>query len=489
MATLIPGQQLTPGQRLNSDYGLYSLTLQADGNFVLYRRGFALWATWTQGKPVATAVMQNDGNLVLYDSQQHALWNSGTAGHPGAYLAVQDDGNVVIYVGDAPIWQTGTHSLGTSLTPMQKLTPGQALSSTGGLYTLTLQTDGNFVLYRGLTPLWATWTQGKPVATAVMQNDGDLVLYDNQQRPLWNSGSQGHPGALLTVQDDGNVVVYLGSTPLWWTRTNSIGPSLGPPGNLTPGQSLTSNNRRYNLVLQLDGNFVLYQGVTALWATWTQGKPVATAIMQNDGNLVLYDSQQHPLWNSGTEGHPGALLTVQDDGNVVVGLPGPFGIVIPIWTTKTAEQPSTLHAHVNITFDDSTPVGGWSDLTLQSDGSYVVSGHLHDSGFPDYNFSVVWAVRDNQGVLYTFPAIGGLQGTQSGINPNREADWGAKAVNAAIVAAWKDIPPPGPAWVCRTSVVFDINALVNEILNDVQQVVGVVVKVIEIVGTIVAVAS
>lgn len=489
MATLIAGQQLTPGQRLNSDYGLYTLTLQADGNFVLYRRGFPLWATNTQGKPVAKAVMQNDGNLVLYDSQQHPLWNSGTAGHPRAYLAVQDDGNVVIYDGDAPIWQTATHSLGTSLTPMQKLTPGQALSSTGGLYTLTLQTDGNFVLYRGLTPLWATGTQGKPVATAIMQNDGNLVLYDNQLHSLWNSGTEGHPGALLTVQDDGNTVVYLGSTPLWWTRTNSIGTSLTAPSNLTPGQSLTSNNGRYNLVLQPDGNFVLYQGVTAQWATWTQGKPVATAVMQNDGNLVLYDSQQHPLWNSGTEGHPGTLLTVQDDGNVVVGLPGIPGFVIPIWTTNTAEQPSTLHSNVSITFADSTPVGGWSDLTLESDGSYVVSGHLHDSGFLDYNFSVVWLVRDNQGVLYTFPAIGGLQGTQSGFSPNRDADWGAKAVNPAIAAAWKDIPPPGPAWVCRWIVDVDVTAFVNEIINDIQQVVGVVVKVIEIVAPIVAAAS
>ena len=281
----------------------------------------------------------------------------------------------------------------------------------------------------------------------------------------------------------------MGSTPLWATRTNSIGPTLRAPGQLTPGRSLTSNNGLYNLVLQPDGNFVLYKGATALWASNTRGMPVATAVMQNDGNLVLYDSQQRPLWNSGTEGHPGAFLTIQDNGNVIVGGLLWSNLVLPFWSTNTGVAPTTLQGHANITFDDDTPVGGWSDLALNSDGSFAVSGHLHDSGAVDYNFSVVWAVRDNQGVLYTFPAIGGLQGTQSGFNPNREANWGANGTNAAIAAAWKDIPPPGPAWVCRTSVVFDVNGLVNEVLNDVQQVVGIVTKVVQVLGPIIAAAS
>jgi hypothetical protein len=60
--------------------------------------------------------MQGDGNLVLYRNRivgcriiREAVWSSGTCGHPGAYLVVQNDGNVVIYdpYGRA-LWNTGT---------------------------------------------------------------------------------------------------------------------------------------------------------------------------------------------------------------------------------------------------------------------------------------------------------------------------------------------------------------------------------------------
>lgn len=52
--------------------------------------------------------MQADGNLVVYQGNT-PLWSSRTSGHPGAYLVVQTDGNVVIYGSDDfPIWATGT---------------------------------------------------------------------------------------------------------------------------------------------------------------------------------------------------------------------------------------------------------------------------------------------------------------------------------------------------------------------------------------------
>jgi hypothetical protein len=54
------------------------LTLQSDGNLVLYTRtGKALWSSGTGGKGVSDLVMQNDGNLVLYRrSTGKATWSS-----------------------------------------------------------------------------------------------------------------------------------------------------------------------------------------------------------------------------------------------------------------------------------------------------------------------------------------------------------------------------------------------------------------------------
>lgn len=227
---LMPPNQLSPGQSLTSANGRYTLTLQTDGNLVLYRGTTALWSTKTSGKPVSQAAMQADGNLVLYDAQGHPLWYSGTNGHPGAFLVVQDDGNVVLYVGSGAltvaIWATNT--VDPSLFPPEQLSPGQFITSRNGRYILTLQTDGNLVLYQGTTPLWSTNTSGTLVKEAVMQADGNLVLYDAQGHPLWNSGTSGHPGAFLAVQDDGNVVLYVGSAPIWATNTR-VDPAVLPP--------------------------------------------------------------------------------------------------------------------------------------------------------------------------------------------------------------------------------------------------------------------
>jgi len=53
----------------------------------------ALWSSGTNGP--GYAVMQGDGNLVIYTPAGVAVWHTITWGHPGAWLTVQDDGNVV----------------------------------------------------------------------------------------------------------------------------------------------------------------------------------------------------------------------------------------------------------------------------------------------------------------------------------------------------------------------------------------------------------
>src|SRR5439155_550578 len=55
--------QLAGSQSLRSPNGRYVLSMQTDGNLVLYADGQALWASWTQNNPGAWVVMQGDGNL------------------------------------------------------------------------------------------------------------------------------------------------------------------------------------------------------------------------------------------------------------------------------------------------------------------------------------------------------------------------------------------------------------------------------------------
>jgi hypothetical protein len=142
------------------------LVLQDDGNMVIYSAGNAV--LWTSGSAVPnyqsyvndgqyggemfafqqiksangqyTLSMQPDGNLVLY-SPNRALWQAGTSANPLSRLAVQPDGNMVVYdMNGRPLWYTGTNQRDK----------------------LILQNDGNLVLYNGLgQPLWATLTNGQ----------------------------------------------------------------------------------------------------------------------------------------------------------------------------------------------------------------------------------------------------------------------------------------------------------------------------------------
>ncbi|GAM46701.1 hypothetical protein [Nocardia seriolae] len=97
------------------------------------------------------------------------------------------------------------------------LCPGHSLSSCDGRFTLTLQGDGNLVLTQTGTPIWASATNGGVIA--IMQNDGNFVIYNSAGASSWATGTN-PSGSTLVVQDDGNVVVYTaGAQPLWSSHT------------------------------------------------------------------------------------------------------------------------------------------------------------------------------------------------------------------------------------------------------------------------------
>lgn len=103
---------------------------------------------------------------------------------------------------------------------------------------------------------------------------------------------------------------------------------------LIPGQSLTSADGRYKLVLQGDGNLVLYSPNRALWSTGTQGRSPGLFVLQGDGNMVIYGSDNRPYWASWTQNTGGNAFYMQGDGNLV--LYNSQGA--PVWHTRTVGQ-------------------------------------------------------------------------------------------------------------------------------------------------------
>ncbi|MEW6736336.1 MAG: hypothetical protein AB1489_33900 [Acidobacteriota bacterium] len=142
----------------------------------------------------------------------------------------------------------------------------------------------------------------------------------------------------MSTQAQSTVQVTLGpSAPYTFT---TLVPGGGGPANLVlPNTTFTSNgmwypspNQEYVTILQTDGNLVLYQvigtapplkqGVTftgkALWATGTNNNQNDTFVVQNDGNLVVYNSKGSAIWASNTNGKVPVGLYLQNDGNLVL---------------------------------------------------------------------------------------------------------------------------------------------------------------------------
>ena len=102
------GEVLHVNSSISSRAGESSSSSRATGTWCstrTTRRRFR--ASHTDGKPVSQAIMQTDGNFVVY-GPSGALWASNTNG-AGSALLVQDDGNVVIYDPSLqPRWATNT---------------------------------------------------------------------------------------------------------------------------------------------------------------------------------------------------------------------------------------------------------------------------------------------------------------------------------------------------------------------------------------------
>ncbi len=97
------------------------------------------------------------------------------------------------------------------------------------------------------------------------------------------------------------------------------------------GDSRVSTNGRFRLCLQDDGNLVVEDNddppAPPIWASGTYGHPNAGALMQPDGNFVIFGDRSSGdlvgtvVFQTGTAGNAGAVLTIRNDGALVVESP------------------------------------------------------------------------------------------------------------------------------------------------------------------------
>ena len=108
--SLIGGQSLQVDDVLTSPNLVFSLTLQGDGNLVLYQyypesgRRIARWSSKTAGRAVTEARLQaEDGNFVIYNNDD-PVWDTKTSGVGPLVLSVTDDGALVLSDRNGVLW-------------------------------------------------------------------------------------------------------------------------------------------------------------------------------------------------------------------------------------------------------------------------------------------------------------------------------------------------------------------------------------------------
>jgi murein DD-endopeptidase len=101
------------------------------------------------------------------------------------------------------------------------------------------------------------------------------------------------------------------------TAAPAVYKGAAPAGTtLWPGDSITSVNGQFQLVMQGDGNLVEYGiGRKVLWASNTAGKPGASAQIRTNGTLAIwYGTSRAALW--GGAGQVGRDFGIRADGTM-----------------------------------------------------------------------------------------------------------------------------------------------------------------------------
>ena len=108
--TLCVGETLEINRSLYSENGKYQVKMQSDGNLVIYSGATAIWQSGTSGLGYARLRLESTNVLTVYlYDQNKVVWKTAASTRPALGLVMQNDGNLVMYdTSKASMWQSGT---------------------------------------------------------------------------------------------------------------------------------------------------------------------------------------------------------------------------------------------------------------------------------------------------------------------------------------------------------------------------------------------
>ncbi len=309
-AASFAGGAFTLHQNQSYSFGSFNLTMQSDGNAVIYQGSNPVWSSGTAGQNCSAGTcliaFQTDGNFVVYNGST-PLWSSSTGGSPGATLQLNASAPYLTITSA----QGSNKWASTSAFQAGGFSLKQNDSFSFGVYHAVMQSDGNFVVSQGSAAVWATQSSSSCNAgcSASFQGDGNLVIYNGSQA-IWSSGTGGYSSATLVFSvQEALLEIFSAKGSNVWASTSNFS-----PGKFVLNQGdYYVNPNGYRVTMQSDGNLVTYNGSTVLYQTGSSascGANGCKAVYQADGNFVIYNGSQ-AIWTTSTTAVTAGFLTFQ----------------------------------------------------------------------------------------------------------------------------------------------------------------------------------
>ncbi|MDT8716167.1 C40 family peptidase [Clostridium sp. 19966] len=404
------GQTIWLNQYLSSENGNYTAHLEKDGTFNIYDKGNnKIWTSNKLGDSnfISNRLsLQNDGNLVVYGEGWNIIWNSGTDKAQGSLfsLTLDDDGELRLLSDNTIIWDSSrgkVGSIGDRLEVGQTMYTTQYLTSYNGEYTLRIQQDGNLVIYdKNNNPVWATYSYSDKNFTdnkLVLSENGNLTVTGQNSQVLWQSatGKVTNNSFYLKLDNNGDLRLFENNNMIWNSnggKIQSIGNSLKSGQTIWTTQYLMSENEKYRLIIQDDGNLVIYDNNNKpIWAAYSFGSSDFTdnrLSLQSDGNLVVYGDKWNSLWYTKTDhtNNNSLLLRLDDDGDLRL-----FADSKLIWDSNRGKVGS-IGSELNMgqvmwTTQYLVSDDGKYTLNLQGDGNLVIYDQKHNAVWASYRLN------------------------------------------------------------------------------------------------------
>jgi hypothetical protein len=128
-----------------------------------------------------------------------------------------------------------------------------------------------------------------------------------------------------------------------------------------------------------------------------------------------------------------------------------------------------------VAFPNGVPIGGTAHLTIRQDGYYGFVGHFRKSSIVPYDYSIVLAVLDADGRLYT---VGHHYSFGTGV---ADDDFPYSGSNPSIAQNWLALVT-GSSFRWEASANLDLGSLISSIVQLIQSLGPIVSEVISVVG-------